>query len=163
MEMFLKHVDRLVPPSPAPSLNKHNSLLERCIDLAEEGIRGGHQRTYANFEGLDGVVQEENVAEHLGVLPVACQFRRPDIVGSASRQPEACGHHGPTRVWNTTTNTHTGMSGSRHTINCINMKPYCLFVPYCETLSQWDRVILKDKVTTVLGKKRFLCEVRLSY
>lgn len=56
--------------------------------------------TYVNVEGLDGVVQEKYVADHLRVLAVACQLRRPDIVRSASRQLEACGHYGPTRVCN---------------------------------------------------------------
>ena len=54
--------------------------------------------TYADFERLDGVVQQQYVAHNLCVLPVSLQLRRPDIVGSASRQVEARAHHAPTRV-----------------------------------------------------------------
>lgn len=54
--------------------------------------------TYADFERLDGVVQQQYVAHNLCVLPVSLQLRRPDIVGSASRQAEARAHHAPTRV-----------------------------------------------------------------
>lgn len=56
--------------------------------------------TYADFECLDRVVQQQYVAHDLGVLPVSLQLRRPDIVGSASRQAEARAHHAPTRVCN---------------------------------------------------------------
>lgn len=56
--------------------------------------------TYADFECLDSVVQQQYVAHNLCVLPVSLQLRRPDIVGSASRQAEACAHHAPTRVCN---------------------------------------------------------------
>ena len=54
--------------------------------------------TYADFERLDGVVQQQYVAHNLCVLPVSLQLRRPDIVGSASRQAEARAHHAPARV-----------------------------------------------------------------
>ena len=54
--------------------------------------------THADFERLDGVVQQQYVAHHLCVRPVSLQLRRPDIVGSASRQAEARAHHAPTRV-----------------------------------------------------------------
>lgn len=56
--------------------------------------------TYADFEGLNCVVQQQYVAHNLCVLPVSLQLRRPDIVGSASRQAEARAHHAPTRVCN---------------------------------------------------------------
>lgn len=56
--------------------------------------------TYADFERLDSVVQQEYIAHNLCVLPVSLQFRRPDIVGSASRQAEARAHHALTRVCN---------------------------------------------------------------
>lgn len=56
--------------------------------------------TYADFESLNCVVQQQYVAHNLCVLPVSLQLRRPDIVGSASRQAEARAHHAPTRVCN---------------------------------------------------------------
>lgn len=56
--------------------------------------------TYADFECLDSVVQQQYIAHNLCVLPVSLQLRRPDIVGSASRQAEARAHHAPTRVCN---------------------------------------------------------------
>lgn len=56
--------------------------------------------TYVDFECLDSAVQQQYVAHNLCVLPVSLQFRRPDIVGSASRQAEARAHHALTRVCN---------------------------------------------------------------
>lgn len=61
--------------------------------------------TYADFERLDSVVQQQYVAHNLCVLPVSLQLRRPDIVGSASRQAEARAHHAPTRVCNNQTHS----------------------------------------------------------
>lgn len=61
--------------------------------------------TYADFECLDSVVQQQYTAHNLCVLPVSLQFRRPDIVGSASRQAEARAHHAPTRVCNQPTHS----------------------------------------------------------
>lgn len=61
--------------------------------------------TYVDFECLDSVVQQQYVAHNLCVLPVSLQFRRPDIVGSASRQAEARAHHAPTRVCNKPTHS----------------------------------------------------------
>lgn len=57
--------------------------------------------TYVNLKRLDAVVQQNDVAQHFGVLPVTCQLRCPDIVGSASRQPEAWAHYAPARVCDT--------------------------------------------------------------
>ena len=56
--------------------------------------------TYADFECLDSVVQQQYIAHNLCVLPVSLQFRRPDIVGSASGQAEARAHHALTRICN---------------------------------------------------------------
>lgn len=66
--------------------------------------------TYADFESLDCVIQQQYVAHNLCVLPVSLQLRRPDIVGSASRQAEARAHHAPTRVC-TDQNTAEGRKG----------------------------------------------------
>lgn len=52
-----------------------------------------------NFEGLNSVVQQKYVTDHLCVLSVSCQLRRSDIVGSASRQSEACAHYCPHKVF----------------------------------------------------------------
>lgn len=59
-----------------------------------------YRGTYADFECLDSVVQQQYIAHNLCVLPVSLQFRRPDIVGSASGQAEARAHHALTRICN---------------------------------------------------------------
>lgn len=68
----------------------------RPMNSTEAPFRERH--THADFEGLEGVVQQQYAAHDLCVLPVSLQLRRPDIVGSASRQVEARAHHAPTRA-----------------------------------------------------------------
>lgn len=59
--------------------------------------------THVDFEGLDAVVEQQYVTHHLSVLSVSLQLRRPDIVGSASRQTEARAHHAPALICNRNT------------------------------------------------------------
>lgn len=70
----------------------------RVLFLKAESQAPLKYSTYADFKSLDGVVQQQYVAHNLCVVPVSLQLRRPDIVGSASRQAEARAHHAPTRV-----------------------------------------------------------------
>lgn len=79
--------------------------------------------TYADFECLDSVVQQQYVAHNLCVLPVSLQFRRPDIVGSASRQAEARAHHAPTRVCNES--THSREENMISEASTRSQEPHC--------------------------------------
>lgn len=69
-------------------------------ELSAEAVKIYRESTYADFECLDSVVQQQYIAHNLCVLPVSLQFRRPDIVGSASGQAEARAHHALTRICN---------------------------------------------------------------
>lgn len=83
----------------APNFIGKWKTLMRGMTLSAEAVQT-ERSTYADFECLDSVVQQQYIAHNLCVLPVSLQFRRPDIVGSASGQAEARAHHALTRICN---------------------------------------------------------------